>query len=300
MKNNLGFTIDFMGIGTPKCGTEWVVACLREHPEIDFSKHKEINYFLSPTKGVTNFVYENIRIKTPKEYKKQFSWEKNKKRGVWNNHYIFDNSALEKVKRAFPDIKIIVALRNPVKYLYSIYWYLKYSHIYHLIPETFEKALETKIKDDLYNKKNAKFGTLLKNVKKIFGNENVFVVLVDDIKEKPDRAIKALYKFLEVDPEFNPESAFKRINPTKEIRFPILMKYIHKLVETITKSGYGNLINDLINTANPIKKIYKLIMHKDQKYPPIKPDTEKKLKKYYKKEVEILEKLLKRNLDDWK
>jgi len=39
------FKADFLGIGTPKCGSTWLFFALGQHPKICLSEPKEINYF---------------------------------------------------------------------------------------------------------------------------------------------------------------------------------------------------------------------------------------------------------------
>ncbi|MFZ5424774.1 MAG: sulfotransferase domain-containing protein [Patescibacteria group bacterium] len=294
------FEIDFIGIGTPKCGTEWLWACLKEHPEIGFSKHKEVNFFLSPSKGWTNIVYENKRIKSWEKYAQEFSHAKSKTKGEFSIHYIFDSKAQKKLKKAFPNIKVIVTIRDPVSFLHSMYWYMKYSNIYHLIPNSFEEALKTKIKDDFYHPSKPKWAKLIKQLYSLFGQENVHVILQDDIRDNPEKVVKGAFKFLGVDKNFKPKFLHQRVNPTRQIRSPVLMRLVYLVVNTAYKTGFSPVINRIINTSNPIKTIYKKIAHTNKKYPKMNKKLENKLREYYLEDIEELEKILKRDLSLWK
>lgn len=301
MNKNINFTVDFMGIGSPKCGTEWIAACLREHPQINFSKHKEVNYFLSPTEGVTNFVYKNIRVKSPHEYENEFALNTPEKiKGEYNNHYIFDEHALRKVKKNFPDIKLILAIRDPVKYLYSIYWYMKFSNAYDLIPGDFEKALKEAGPDDLYEINHAKFGALIERCLHIFEEKHLHVIVLDDIKNSPELVVKNMYEYLGIDSNFKPTCLSEHINPTKVIRYPMLMKYIRGVMSIIERVHLGGVLNFLLNTNTPIRFLYKSFFHKNQSYPPLSKDTENRLRQELAPDISKLELLLKRDLSAWK
>lgn len=299
MNNNLqrlNLKIDFMGIGAPKCGTEWIVACLKEHPQINFSRHKEVNYFLSPTKGINNFIYNNVRIKTPNEYVKEFSSDCDKKKGEYNNHYIFDLNALKKVKKNFPDIKIILALRNPIDYLNSLFWYMKHSNAYHLFPSTFEEALISSNDDDLFHKKHGLFGLYVKNLFSIFDRTQVLIVSLDDIKNNPHKTISQIYDHIGVNSDYVPSNLNKRINPTTPIRSPQLIKLIRLGVVFIEKIGMNWLINNIINTDNPVKLLYKKLIHSSHAgYPKVSQKTYKKLFNYFKEDQELLKRLTRSN-----
>ena len=41
------FKVDFIGIGAERSGTTWIAQCLAEHPEICFSKEKEIYFSIN-------------------------------------------------------------------------------------------------------------------------------------------------------------------------------------------------------------------------------------------------------------
>lgn len=297
--NNKSFKVDFIGIGVPKCGTEWIAECLKEHPQIDFSKHKEINYFLSPSKGTTGFAYNNMRVKTKNEYIRQFKNDGNKK-GEFSNHYFWDTDALIKIKEAFPNIKILVSIRNPVEYLYSIYWYLKYSNMYNKIPNNFEKAIEKAKEEDLYNKSRALFAKQISVIFNIFGKHNVLVVTTQDIKENSGEVLKKMFKFIGVDSEFKPKLTDQRINKTTTVRSPFLMSIANKTVVILEKLQLNKTLNYLMNQPNPIKFFYRRYFFTNKEYPKINEKTRKVLTRFYYKDIEYLEKLLDKNLSDWK
>ena len=119
MKNT---KIDFIGIGAPKCGSTWVSKCLEEHPEILFSAsktRKELRFF-----NHANFlpdVYESY-IHIDKYEEKGLKWyyeqfpnnESGIIKGEFSTLYLFDEQAPNRIMKHFPDVKILVTLRQPV------------------------------------------------------------------------------------------------------------------------------------------------------------------------------------------
>ncbi len=296
------FTIDFMGVGTPKCGTEWLVACLSEHPEIDFSQHKEPHFFLSPPQDNEFFqnVYTINRLKTVDEYRNDFSWDTGKKRGEFSIQYVFDKPALMKVKEAFPNIRIILAIRNPVRFLYSLYWYLKYSHAHHKMPDTFEEAIASENTTQPYHKSKARFATHIKNCMDIFSKEQLLVVPLLDIRDNPKKTLKEVYEFIGVDSSFEPSVLYKRKNKTTKLRHPFIAEITDFAINTMLELKMDRALNNLINTDCFIKKAYRKIMYTSESYPPMAKATEQKLKEEFRQEVETIEQLLQRDLQAWK
>ena len=123
--------IDFIGVGAQKSGTSWIYACLYEHPEI-CAPIKEIHYF-----------------SRERNFKKGIEWYKNifntcKKgqlKGEFSTTYLYDGKTPDRIKKEFPNTKIIISLRNPVDRAFSHYRNeIKGGHI----PKntTFEEAMK--------------------------------------------------------------------------------------------------------------------------------------------------------------
>ncbi|MCB0514403.1 MAG: sulfotransferase domain-containing protein [Bacteroidetes bacterium] len=291
--------IDFIGVGSPKCGTEWLVACLREHPEIDFSKHKEPNIFLSPQGGLNKLFYKEMKINKWEEYMGEFDWTSTKKHGEFSIKYIFDIKALKKIKEHFPQIKVIAAIRNPIDFLYSNYWYMKSSNFHHLIPNSFEEAIEKAVEGDPYFKEYAYFSKHLENCYKIRGKENVHIILLDEIKTNPTKALIDLYAFIGVDKNFEPSFADKKVNQTKMLKYTFLMPIVHTGLKLISNMGLQSLINKMMNSDTLIRKIFRKFFFSNKKYPKISEKTKKALQIEFKPEIMKLQRLIERDLSSW-
>ena len=105
---------DFIVIGVHKGGTTSIYDYLNQHPDIIMSRRKEINYF-------SKYYFMGIK------YYKSFFPRKNVKEitGEVSPYYLFHPHSAKRLKSVFPNIKIIVLLRDPVERAYSHFNMLK-------------------------------------------------------------------------------------------------------------------------------------------------------------------------------
>lgn len=103
---------DFIIIGVQKGGTTSMFNYLSEHPQIKLPWKKQIHFFdLNFKKGLA-------------WYKSHFPIIFNKKKiktGESSPYYIFHPHAAKRISKAFPEVKLIVLLRNPVSRAFSHY-----------------------------------------------------------------------------------------------------------------------------------------------------------------------------------
>ncbi len=106
-----GHKPDFIVIGAQKCGTSSLHYYLKQHPSLVGSSPKEIHYF-------------DKKVELPyslKRYEKHFThlFPKNKLFYESTPKYIFEKNVAKKISECYPDIKLILVLRNPVQRAYS-------------------------------------------------------------------------------------------------------------------------------------------------------------------------------------
>lgn len=293
------FNIDVVGIGTPKCGTEWLVYYLRKHPQIDFSKHKEPSFFLSKDVCLYDFFFEKMRPTTWEEYTKEFSNGQSKLKMEFTINYIFDRKGLFLLKEAFPSVKIIIALRNPINFLYSHFWYLKQSSMYGKLPDTFEEFLCLKDATRPYGKHTAFFAEKVKFCIELFGVSNTHIILMDDIINSPDTVLSKLCEFLNIDSALMTRDAYILRNPTNMLRFPVIMRFISLFIRVLVFFGFSKQLNTIMHSDSNIRYFYRKILHKSVKYPDMLDTTRRMLMAEFKTDILALEKVINRDLSKW-
>lgn len=112
----------------------------------------------------------------------------------------------------YPDVKILASVRNPVDRAYSDFRRgrergeiedLSFTLAVEHYPELMDRG---------------RYGELLAPFYRRFEPSRILVVAYDDINNRPDEALKRVFTFLGVDPEFRPEGWDRRLGQTYEPR----------------------------------------------------------------------------------
>lgn len=276
---------NFLGIGGVKCGSTWLAECLRDHPQIFVSSPKELNYFGKKDEN------------TPLEwYLSHFVGSGGYKAvGEFSPGYLMRPSACARIREELGRIKTIVILRNPVdQFLSHVKMYVKNGHF----PPV--EAFDMDALDRVTAEKHAllthgKSHDSLEKCLDLFGEENVFVLINEESRKDPKRAVASVYRYLEVDEQFVPYSLNKKVSPGIIPRFQFL--------ETLRRSVYAYLAERNPEAINKIKRmgiaeLYRKINNRGDFE--VATEALDYLSDYYREDVLKLERLLERDLSCWK
>lgn len=190
------FTVDFIGIASLRCGTTWTSRCLAEHPQVYFSPRKELNFFgRNYSKGLKYYrnFFENYNCD-------------GKIKGEFTPAYYMYDEAPERIKKHFPNVKLLACLRNPIERIISNYRYTKER----------DPEMEPDISRALLRRRHyVSYGLYHQNLSrffKYFDLKNILILIYEDALKNPKKFIKNVYRFLEIDEDFTPPSLHKRIN----------------------------------------------------------------------------------------
>jgi len=291
------FKIDFIGIGAPKSGTTWISQCLDEHPDICHSHRFETVFFEN-----TNFYRKGLAY-----YGKFFAHYKlGQKRGEITPTYLYSAETAQRIKEAFPQVKLIVCLRNPIERAHSHYT----AHERHgkniIWLKSFDEIRGNQ--GNPYFKRGLYYESLQWYIT-IFGRENILILIHDDIKTDPRQFMQKIYSFLGVNPDFVPPSLLKRINAAEERG--VYSKSINqwllygKLGKALSRLPFYKQLRRLLIWTRIFKYTRKAIglLNKRNKAwvrSPMSQETREFLKRAYQKDIANLETLLNRKLDFWK
>jgi len=289
------FELDFVGIGAEKAGTTWIADCLREHPEVHIPKTKEIFFFNDYDPHFLSI--KNYRYKRGiKWYARQFNGNGDKKKGEISPTYLYGKVTPERIKKNFPNIKIIVVLRDPVSRAFSQYIHDKRLGVIKDI--TFDETVR------MYSNYLDKgyYFRHLSNYFKVFPRKQVLVLFHDDLLEKPKKSLRIIYKFLGLkDLTFVPKSLKRKKNIAGRAKYPFL-NYLMMQLDYMLREKRMNLVLKAIDSTG-LRRLAIYVRDKNStslnKYPSMKIGTRQYLLEAYKKENEKLEKLLKKDLKSW-
>ena len=184
---------NFLIVGAQKSGTTTLYDILNNHPEVNMSKIKEVNYFTSEKK-----MSKGLKFYSSFFYKKKATQKITGEAspGYMNNLYI-----PKLIKNQLGDVKIIMILRNPVKRAYSQYW----DNRRHLSESLTESEIIGRYLTDEYSSKSKGYfsrGVYIKYVEeylKYFKRDNLHIIIFEELLDNQKKELKKLYNFLKID-----------------------------------------------------------------------------------------------------
>jgi len=294
---------NFIIIGAQKAGTSFLHLSLQEHPEI-FMPSEETPFFENPD------YYES----SIQDFERLFDKVKNQKAiGIKRPSYLGKPECAKRIKKHTPRVKLIVILRNPVERAISAY--------FHQIKMGFLPVMSANKGLDLLLKKRTtktpsitkeilEFGFYHKHLSryfKLFNKEQILIILYDDFRKRPLSTIQMVYNFLGVTQDYKPKSLGQRPQEGvfslirlrfRNLRLPFLYTYNKDRTRLYPKEK--NLIDRFtLSIIHAIDHTILLPIFGNRK-PKINPDITKRLYCVYKNDIKKLEKLIDKNLSNWK
>jgi hypothetical protein len=230
---------DLFIIGAAKCGTTSLYEYLRGHPEVFMSRAKEPRYF-APDLIHDPAGHDLLYPRDEARYLALFDEARDEKRlGEASVRYIYSPAAPGLIADFQPDAYIIAMIRDPVEMLYSMHnQRLSDGHediadfAEALAAEDDRRAgrrvpVSTSASLSLYRDR-ARFAEQLPRWFETFGRQRVHVIVFEDMVAEPAAVFRRVLEFLEVDPEYQPETfaAYNRSHAPRS-----------KLLQRVTKSA---------------------------------------------------------------
>jgi hypothetical protein len=293
-------------VGQPKTGTTALHQFLGQHPEIYMSSIKEPHFFCADFHLESDRAYGKQKFydfRSESAYLQLFNKAKNVKvAGESSTNYLYSQVAAEKIYNFNPDAKIIIVLREPAKFLYSLHsHYVKFTEENE--PDFLTAlGLETKRKQEealsprvtspsyLYYDRRVQYYQQVKRYCDRFKPEQIKVIIFEDFKSANERIFREVLEFLGVEPNFTPEYA--AVNVNKEVKF----KAVNNLINNpVAKSISKNLLSQEFNDFVRDNIVEKLLWHQAPKAK-MPEEIELQLKQQYQPEVAKISELLQLDL----
>lgn len=202
-------TPDFIIIGAQKCGTSTMFHHLRKHPDIVLPRKKELHFF------------DENYDKGMEFYLSYFTWKKNSDlsfcTGEASPFYFFHPLVASRIYQHFPEIKLILLLRNPIHRAYSNYQHqrrkgrisISFEHAIKLEPEILEHKREAYFDHDnhsdlLYRRfsflARSRYSEQLPAWYRHFSKEQILILKSEDYFKNPTDTFNQVFAFLGVQP----------------------------------------------------------------------------------------------------
>jgi hypothetical protein len=212
---------NFFVVGSPRAGTTSLWQYLRRHPDVympDSELSKEPSYFSHVTPPWAP------QFATLDGYLALFARAARQKAiGEASTAYLASPESPGLIAERYPHARIIVMLRNPAERGYSHYRLL--CEIGFERSETFERALSVEDeRRDKYERglplpldpfwygsyfyyRNGLYSEQLERYLKVFPRDQIHIVMFDDLNKRPVETMQGIFRFLDVDPSFEPDTS---------------------------------------------------------------------------------------------
>ncbi len=299
--------LDFIGIGVSRCATTWIADMLRAHPNIFIPERKELHYF----NNRTGQYGEDLRT-----LEKIYPTASNMIMGEFTPRYILNDQALKRIKKHFPDIKLLVSLRDPLERALSQYRYF----LYELRKENklrFDEAIDEFYVDDYIKK--SQYYHRLKAVHRMFKREQVEIIWFSDIIESPEDVLLKALDHIGASP-FTPDQLERKTNASNtEHQISIVENTYRKYNENVRyrvnfrgSDGYRilqlldrhKILHDFLHLSKPffqfVSRLERFLFPDTRHMALSKPKKEQLYRRFFKEDVEQLEEYLNEDLTHWK
>ncbi|MGD8590973.1 MAG: sulfotransferase [Chromatiales bacterium] len=276
------FKVDFIGIGSGKCGSTWFFDNLIKHPEICDRNLKELNFFSD--------LYEQHPITW---YESQFAdCAPETKKGEFSVTYISHPEAAERIRRHYPEVKLLAIVRNPVKRAFS-----NYLHSIRKGDIPAELSFRAYI-DDERRLVPGRFAEHLERFYACFDAEQIRVIITEEFVRNPLQGYQDIYQYIGLqDTRFVPPGYDQRRNVAKSYRYLWLENVLVRSYRGLSKRGYTKLVKRI--TDSGVADWIRNFNRDSRPVPKIDAESQQCLLDYYRPYNKQLEELLGTDLSIW-
>lgn len=296
---------NFFLVGAPKCGTTALSEYLRTHPQVFMATPKEPHYFAADLPGLRY-------TQTMQDYERLFAHAKPVHMAIGDASpgYLCSHEAIANIRAYDADARLIVTLRNPVELVVSYHAQLLYS-LYedepdlecawrlqevrrsgtHIPPHCREPAV-------LQYREILALGTHLQRLFSIFPRDQVLVIFHEDFRARPTDTYRSILQFLGLADDHRRE--FPTINAQKNARWQWMSVLLHN-PPSWARDGMQRLAGTALHER--IVALHGKLRSLNSKAAtklPLSVAFRQELLASFLPEIELLEQLLERDLNEWK
>jgi hypothetical protein len=237
--------------GASRSGTTTLWSIIRRHPDACTPKEKEIRFFDRDENYNRGLEYYESRFEKCKGSKEigEVSppyWYKGITFNEDREYRYSEEDAPLRIKKAYPDIKIIFTFRNPVDRMFSQFWKNvrqgreKKRSVMEAVKEEMDGDRSYKETPTCWVYKNS-YAKHFKRWISLFGKDNIKVLIFEDWISKKESALKSVFSFLEL--KENPDIEYSSEKNVSKTPFSYVISDIRR--EYIGENILGKAIRRL-------------------------------------------------------
>jgi Sulfotransferase family len=269
-------------VGVVRGGTSSLWGYLDQHPDIYMTPVKEPHFFTDANPTLTP------TYKDEQAYLDLFAGAREPVRGEASASYFGDSASPPAIKRASPDAKILVSLRDPVERAHSHYWQqVTFGQETRSFSDAVQEELAGKRREglDRYVRRGF-YSEPLQRYLDTFG-QDVHVVFLEEMTSDPRTTLRGVFAFLGVDPAFADGLVAERRNTFQLPR--------GRLASSVLHSRMLRAVGRQIVPLRYRSRLEGSLLASRQK-PPLDPGARRLLEDVYRPDAEALERILGREL----
>jgi len=183
---------DFVIAGFQKCGTTSLAWNLPLHPDIH-CEEKELHLF-----DKRGNMAKKIRF-----WEKRWGMLPHKRIGEKTPVYAHVLPTIKRMKLYWPDVKIILIMRDPVERVVSHYYYRSHNRKRFSTNPSHQKYISfeqfTNVKNGPFDR--GKYVNKIKNILKHYDEEQILFLVFEKFKKDPQNTYTRIFNFLDVEPK---------------------------------------------------------------------------------------------------
>ncbi|HEU4976323.1 MAG TPA: sulfotransferase [Baekduia sp.] len=210
---------DFIGVGAQRSGTTWWFRTLSGHPEIRpahgrrRAKQKELHFF-------DRFGARELTDADIAEYHALFPRKPGQIAGECTPRYMRDVWVAPLLRRAAPDAKLIVMLRDPVE---------RYrSGVQHQLTRTPQRLPERLASDAV---ERGRYALQLERLQAFFPPERILVLQYEQCRQDAPGQFRRTLRFLGVDEGYDPADLHQARGTTTEAKKDVLWQDLYRALQ---------------------------------------------------------------------
>ena len=295
---------NFFLAGAPKAGTTALYNYMGQHPEIYMSPVKEPNFFAEELR-LENFSDHFRKLAEAREptrgpvsewaeYVKLFGDVNDEKAiGEASVSYFWSKDAPRAISTTIAGAKILVILRNPVERAMSQFTHmLSFSEKPLDFAEYLDRAMrltDTRISEYYPCLNYGFYGQQLKRYREFFDADRIQIHLYEDFRGEPKRVLQQIFRFLEVDPDFEPDLSVRHMESA------VPRSYF--LQNALDRSGIREALRGKLPPE--VRRYVRQATQRPREELTMTPDERIRLIDFYREDVGNLSGLLGRDLSSW-
>lgn len=205
--------VNFLIAGFQKCGTTSLADAVAKHPKIKVCSQKEPGYFNKKNPKLSSdftyhelFNFENARSDTLFfEATTSYSW------------VLQYPHSVESVYQYNPNMKLIFVIRDPIKRIES-----QYRHEYFKAQET--RVIDVAVTSNPSYISRSMYYMQISWWRRLFPVDNIFIIKLEDLKIDPERTLRDIWRFLDLQPIEYSELHIENLNKSLDLKKPMAIK----------------------------------------------------------------------------